>query len=60
MTLAVAKWIWALGCIAWFVIRYPHQRRARKTPVAQRPARLRERVLLDLILRIVRGAADLC
>ena len=48
MTLAVAKWIWAFGCIAWFVIRYPHQRRARKTPVAQRPERLRERVLLAI------------
>jgi protein-S-isoprenylcysteine O-methyltransferase Ste14 len=48
MTLAVAKLIWAFGCIAWFVIRYPHQRRAHKTPVAQRPQRLRERALLTI------------
>jgi len=48
MTLAAAKWIWALGCVAWFIIRYPHQRRARKTPVAERRAWLRERALLTI------------
>jgi protein-S-isoprenylcysteine O-methyltransferase Ste14 len=48
MTLAAGKLIWAFGCIAWFIIRYPHQRRARKTLVAQRAARLRERVLLTI------------
>ena len=48
MTLAAAELIWAFGCIAWFVIRYPHQRRARKTPVAQRAERLRERTLLAI------------
>jgi protein-S-isoprenylcysteine O-methyltransferase Ste14 len=48
MTLAVAKAIWALGCIAWFIIRYPHQRRARKTPIAARSDRTRESVLLAI------------
>jgi protein-S-isoprenylcysteine O-methyltransferase Ste14 len=48
MTLAAAKAIWALGCIAWFIIRYPHQRRSRKTPVAARSDRTREQVLLAI------------
>jgi protein-S-isoprenylcysteine O-methyltransferase Ste14 len=46
MTLLVAKIIWALGCVGWYVIRHPHARRARKTPVVHRNARGRERVLL--------------
>jgi protein-S-isoprenylcysteine O-methyltransferase Ste14 len=50
MTLAAAKLIWILGCIAWFVIRLPHQRRARKTPVAVRADRTRERILLTVSL----------
>jgi len=48
MTLLAAKLIWAFGCIAWFIIRLPHQRRARKLPVAQRADRTRERVLLAI------------
>jgi protein-S-isoprenylcysteine O-methyltransferase Ste14 len=48
MTLLVAKWIWGLGCVAWFVIRYPHQRRSRKTQIAQRSERGRERLLLTI------------
>jgi len=46
MTVTVAKIIWVLGCVAWFVIRLPHQRRSRRTPVAQRRDRGRDRVLL--------------
>jgi protein-S-isoprenylcysteine O-methyltransferase Ste14 len=46
MTPEAAKIIWALGCIAWFVIRLPHQRRARKTPVMQRRDRGRDMVLM--------------
>jgi protein-S-isoprenylcysteine O-methyltransferase Ste14 len=48
MTLVAAKLIWAFGCIAWFIIRLPHQRRARKIPVAQRADRARERILLAI------------
>lgn len=48
MTLLAAKLIWAFGCIAWFIIRLPHQRRARKLPVAQRADRTRECVLLAI------------
>ena len=29
--LLAAKIIWCVGVIAWFVIRYPHQRRSRRT-----------------------------
>jgi protein-S-isoprenylcysteine O-methyltransferase Ste14 len=46
MTLVAAKIIWGLGCIAWYVIRYPHERRARKTPVAQRRDRGRDTALM--------------
>ena len=48
MTLLAAKWIWATGCIAWYLIRYPHERRARKTQIAVRSRRNRERVLLTI------------
>jgi len=46
MTPAAAKVVWALGCIAWYVIRYPHQRRSRRTPVATRRDRRRDMVLM--------------
>lgn len=48
MTLVIAKWLWLAGCIAWFVIRFPHQRRSRKTAVTQRVDRTRERILLTV------------
>jgi len=48
MSLIAAKLIWALGCVAWFIIRYPHQRRARRMPVKESPARTRERILLTI------------
>ena len=48
MTLLAAKIVWALGCIGWYVIRYPHARRSRKTPVVHRGARARELVLLAI------------
>ena len=48
MTLFIAKLIWGLGCVAYYIIRYPHQRRARKTPVADRRQRLRERALMAI------------
>ena len=46
MTVLIAKIIWGLGCVAYYVIRYPHQRRARKTAVADRRDRVRERTLM--------------
>jgi len=44
----LAKLVWWVGVVGWFVIRYPHQRRSRKTPIASRRERLRERVLLSI------------
>ena len=48
MTLTIAKLIWLSGCIGWWVIRYPHERRARKTAIAARTQKLRERMLLSI------------
>ena len=48
MTVVIAKIVWVLGCIGWYVIRYPHQRRARRTPVTQRRERLREGMLVAI------------
>src|SRR5262249_42947279 len=44
MTLLAAKVIWCLGVVGWFVIRYPHERRARRTPKLRRSDRGRELV----------------
>ena len=53
MTLLAAKVIWLLGVIGWFIIRYPHDRRARRTPKLRRadrgPARAREQDLGETI-----------
>src|SRR5262249_49430216 len=46
MSVLIAKIIWGLGCVAYYVIRYPHQRRAHKTAVADRRDRVRERTLM--------------
>jgi protein-S-isoprenylcysteine O-methyltransferase Ste14 len=46
MSLLIAKLIWGFGCVAYFIIRYPHQRRARKTAVADRRDRIREKTLM--------------
>jgi protein-S-isoprenylcysteine O-methyltransferase Ste14 len=48
MTLLAAKVIWALGCVGWYVIRYPHQRRSRRTPVAERRDRVRDTILMTI------------
>ena len=45
MTAALAKAVWLVCAVAWYVIRYPHERRARKTPV-RRSARGRREILL--------------
>ena len=46
MTVFWAKLIWCLGVVGWFAIRYPHERRSRRTPKALRSDRVREFVLL--------------
>jgi protein-S-isoprenylcysteine O-methyltransferase Ste14 len=48
MTPLVAKAIWLLGVLGWFVIRYPHDRRARRTPKLLRTDRGREIVLMAI------------
>jgi protein-S-isoprenylcysteine O-methyltransferase Ste14 len=48
MTPFIAKLVWVAGIIGWYVIRYPHQRRSRKTPVASRRERVREGLLLTM------------
>ena len=48
MTLFIAKCIWGFGCVAYYIIRYPYQRRSRKTPVLQRHELMREKVLMAI------------
>ena len=48
MTPLLAKAIWLLGVVGWFVIRYPHDRRARRTPKRRRSERSRESVLMAI------------
>jgi len=48
MTPFIAKLVWVAGIIGWYVIRYPHQRRSRKTPIASRRERVREGILLAM------------
>jgi protein-S-isoprenylcysteine O-methyltransferase Ste14 len=46
----VAELIWLIGGVAWFIVRYPHQRRARKVAVARSVGGRRDRVLLGCSL----------
>lgn len=46
MTLIVAKFVWALGLIAWMAIRRPYQRRARKIKVVKDARTLGDRLAL--------------
>jgi protein-S-isoprenylcysteine O-methyltransferase Ste14 len=46
MSRLVAEWIWLVGGALWFVIRFPHQRRARKIKVARSVGGLRDQLLL--------------
>lgn len=48
MTPLAAKVIWLIGVVGWFIIRYPHQRRARRTPKLRRSDRGRELVLMAI------------
>lgn len=46
MSRIVAEWIWLAGGVLWFVIRFPHQRRARKVKIAKSAGGQRDRILL--------------
>jgi protein-S-isoprenylcysteine O-methyltransferase Ste14 len=48
MTVLWAKLVWCLGVVGWFAIRYPHERRSRRTPKKLRHDRVRDRVLLTI------------
>ena len=48
MTFYIAKIIWLAGCVGWWAIRYPHERRSRKTAIASQTKKTQERVLLAI------------
>lgn len=48
MTPTIAKIIWAILGIGWFVMRIPHVRRSRKTPVSVNAMDIRERTRLSV------------
>lgn len=48
MSAVIAEAIWVFGVVAWFIIRLPHQIKARKTPVARSAGGVRDRVLLTI------------
>lgn len=48
MTIPLAKLIWGLGVVAWYVIRLPHSRRSRRLPKVRRGDRAHEWTLLTI------------
>jgi protein-S-isoprenylcysteine O-methyltransferase Ste14 len=44
----LGTYVWAIGMIAWFIIRYPYARKARRTATARAVGWSRERVLLGV------------
>jgi protein-S-isoprenylcysteine O-methyltransferase Ste14 len=48
MTPLVAKVIWVIGVVGWFIIRYPHDRRSRRTPKRRGSDGARESVLMAI------------
>ena len=48
VTVFLAKAVWWIGIVAWYAIRYPHERRSRRTGIASRRERVRDRVLLAI------------
>ena len=50
MSVVIAKAIWVIGVVSWFIIRLPHQKRSRKTPVARSAGGVHDRILLTISL----------
>jgi protein-S-isoprenylcysteine O-methyltransferase Ste14 len=48
LTPQIAQVIWLVGVVGWFIIRYPHQRRSRRTPKVRRSDRGRETALMAI------------
>lgn len=46
MTKAAAEIVWVLGLVAWYVIRFPYERKAKRTAVRRSLRDLRERAIL--------------
>jgi protein-S-isoprenylcysteine O-methyltransferase Ste14 len=44
----LGKYVWAIGFVAWIVIRYPYARRARRTATLRSDGWSRERILLGV------------
>lgn len=47
-TVFLAKAAWWTGIVAWYVIRWPHERRSRRTRIAARRERVRDGMLLAI------------
>ena len=47
-SIVLGQTIWVVGLIAWFIIRYPYARRARRTATLRREGTWRERLLLAI------------
>lgn len=45
-SVALGQTVWIVGIVAWFIIRYPYARRARRTATLRRDGAWRERALL--------------
>lgn len=50
MNQLIAEWVWFIGGVLWFVVRFPHQRRSRKTKVARSAGGMHDQVLLGFSL----------
>lgn len=48
VTPLLAKAVWCAGVIGWFIIRYPYQRRSRRTAKVRRSDRIRETILMSI------------
>lgn len=44
----LGKYVWAIGVVAWFIIRYPYARKARRTATLRAVGWSRERILLAI------------
>jgi protein-S-isoprenylcysteine O-methyltransferase Ste14 len=47
MTVGAAKALYFICAVVWYVIRYPHERRARRTPVRRTARSLEDRILVS-------------
>ena len=59
MTATVAAWIWAIGLVAWAVVRVPHRRRARRIKVVRDGRDLGDRLALALASACLAGVPAL-